>query len=675
MLRLSLVAFAVAATIGAPVQTASTIASADGTFDVGESRKILSKNSTKIAHDNIKDPVQRGRALVNGGDAVSQDKWTDDYPWLVRLMWKDDVFDASTCSGTLIDREWILTSAHCLMKRDSNDDTIRNALPAHFPHSLPALSRSPFHSVSCRPVTTLRESNSAFDRSTWYFYRSRDCGRDTNLGICADILATAINQADGNAARTIEASDTYIHPKYKSDGNFDMMLLKLDKPMYAAKPIPLSSSTPVAGADDAWVAGWGNNGGTSHKLHDGEITITRRSANVITSSYQASDGVATCFGDSGGPWFRRNDCGDYEQFGVTMSGQKIEPECTGEVYAAAIAPNLDWLCETTDSALTACSGVQAGDTLVATGHAGAHSWGDWQAWASCPDGEFAVAMQQRVEGNQGSGDDTGLNAVRMRCSDGTEITSHGGHWGGWSAWSSCSACTDKMPNGELWHDSDGDTYDCAWYGEGSNCATYGNGYANKGLTANDACCACGGGGPVAFDGFAIKNEPNQGGGDDTGANAVQMYCGSAPSEPSTNAGWGGWSNHVSCPAGKGICGFRIRIEGQGGDDTAMNDIEMKCCDAPDSMLGQRATSPCTEKPESGIPDGECCNLLLDSDPYSCELCKNYHSGALSGPANNCGVGQAKCETLSLHDGVLCDGAEPPCRFCQSAGVSRTGTAL
>ncbi|EOD14552.1 hypothetical protein EMIHUDRAFT_46343, partial [Emiliania huxleyi CCMP1516] len=158
------------------------------------------------------------------------------------------------------------------------------------------------------------------------------------------------------------------------------------------------------------------------------------------------------------------------------------------------------------------------------------SWGDWQAWASCPDGEFAVAMQQRVEGNQGSGDDTGLNAVRMRCS--------------------------------------------------SNCATYGNGYANKGLTANDACCACGGGGPVAFDGFAIKNEPNQGGGDDTGANAVQMYCGSAPSEPSTNAGWGGWSNHVSCPAGKGICGFRIRIEGQGGDDTAMNDIEMKCCDAP-----------------------------------------------------------------------------------------------
>jgi hypothetical protein len=67
MLRVSLVAFAVAATIGAPVQSAGT------SSDV---RKILSKNSTKIdtAHDNIKDPdaLQRGRALVNGCSCVTQ---------------------------------------------------------------------------------------------------------------------------------------------------------------------------------------------------------------------------------------------------------------------------------------------------------------------------------------------------------------------------------------------------------------------------------------------------------------------------------------------------------------------------------------------------------------------------------------------------------------------------
>merc|ERR1712153_75856 len=48
-------------------------------------------------------------------------------------------------------------------------------------------------------------------------------------------------------------------------------------------------------------------------------------------------------------------------------------------------------------------------------------------------------------------------------------------------------CTNT-PN---WHDADGATYDCAWYSQGSNCASYGNSYAGvAGQTANQACCAC-----------------------------------------------------------------------------------------------------------------------------------------------------------------------------------------
>merc|ERR1711865_673078 len=48
-------------------------------------------------------------------------------------------------------------------------------------------------------------------------------------------------------------------------------------------------------------------------------------------------------------------------------------------------------------------------------------------------------------------------------------------------------CTNT-PN---WHDADGATYNCAWYSQGSNCASYGNSYAGvAGQTANQACCAC-----------------------------------------------------------------------------------------------------------------------------------------------------------------------------------------
>lgn len=48
-----------------------------------------------------------------------------------------------------------------------------------------------------------------------------------------------------------------------------------------------------------------------------------------------------------------------------------------------------------------------------------------------------------------------------------------------------------------WHDSDGAEFDCIWYALDSNCASFGHQFANNGLTANQACCVCGGGAPKA----------------------------------------------------------------------------------------------------------------------------------------------------------------------------------
>lgn len=51
-------------------------------------------------------------------------------------------------------------------------------------------------------------------------------------------------------------------------------------------------------------------------------------------------------------------------------------------------------------------------------------------------------------------------------------------------------CYDS-PSG--WYDIDGPTFNCAWYSQGTRCETYGDFYQNQGKTANQACCACGGG--------------------------------------------------------------------------------------------------------------------------------------------------------------------------------------
>merc|ERR1712165_372214 len=44
-----------------------------------------------------------------------------------------------------------------------------------------------------------------------------------------------------------------------------------------------------------------------------------------------------------------------------------------------------------------------------------------------------------------------------------------------------------------WHDLDGPRFNCEWYAENDYCERFGDKYLNFGKTANQACCACGGG--------------------------------------------------------------------------------------------------------------------------------------------------------------------------------------
>ena len=150
-------------------------------------------------------------------------------------------------------------------------------------------------------------------------------------------------------------------------------------------------------------------------------------------------------------------------------------------------------------------------------------WGTWRAWAKCPAGHFVIGFQQRNEENQGSADDSTLNAVRMLCSDQSTISSYDGVWGSWSQLVQC--------------------------GSGSS-----------------------------FDAYRIRIEGDQGSSDDTAAGAVEMYCGNEMVS-ATGMAWGDWRPKRECGQGYKICGFRIRFEGVEGisDQTAMNGIEVQCC--------------------------------------------------------------------------------------------------
>ena len=124
----------------------------------------------------------------------------------------------------------------------------------------------------------------------------------------------------------------------------------------------------------------------------------------------------------------------------------------------------------------------------------------------------------KVESPQGSGDDTAANAFDLRCDD-------YGEWGSWP---------------------------------------------------RDRCSY-----QSYIVGFRAKIESPQYSGDDTALNSVALLCSDHKVlYPRNEAPWGNHPSSFSqCRARTSVCGFRQKVESnQGsGDDTALNAIQLYCC--------------------------------------------------------------------------------------------------
>ena len=162
------------------------------------------------------------------------------------------------------------------------------------------------------------------------------------------------------------------------------------------------------------------------------------------------------------------------------------------------------------------------------------TWGTWGEPVYCPPGTYVRGMSQRVESNQGSGDDTALNSVALYCADKTGVIkkpiypTNGGKWGDWSSAPTCA-------NGK---------------------------YIN---------------------GFRLKVESNRSKGDDTALNSVFVTCTDGASFELPNGGsWGTWGQTKTCSANSAVCGVSLRTEPDqgGGDDTAANNLKCHCCKLP-----------------------------------------------------------------------------------------------
>ncbi|XP_050948887.1 vitelline membrane outer layer protein 1-like isoform X2 [Labeo rohita] len=156
-------------------------------------------------------------------------------------------------------------------------------------------------------------------------------------------------------------------------------------------------------------------------------------------------------------------------------------------------------------------------------------WGSWGQRQMCPIGMYAAGFSLKVE-DPIDGDDTALNGIRLHCTKGSSQSYHDyssvqSDVGSWGRWTDIKWC----PSGFL-------------------------------------------------SAFQLRVERSQGNGDDTAANNIKFQC-SQGTLQGDGTGWGDWGDWSQTCEGKGICGISTRIEApQGrGDDTALNDVIMYCC--------------------------------------------------------------------------------------------------
>ncbi|MEM8593566.1 MAG: serine protease [Pseudomonadota bacterium] len=234
---------------------------------------------------------------IIGGVSVDNE---NRYPWMVSLLFQNDLDTFALCGGTLIAQDWILTAAHCVVKDGQG---------------------------------TVFANNKVFARVS-----------DFTLG----------NEADNEAL--VAATRIVKHPSYSAATyTNDIALIQIKRSSLAVTPIPLAGVNGVvadyesgSSVDIFNVMGWGltdtnDQGSLSARLM--EVTVDHVSDAQCRSAYAGfnlsssqlcagkfrTGGKDSCLGDSGGPLVF-DQSGQTVQVGIVSFG--------GERCAAPFAPGV-----------------------------------------------------------------------------------------------------------------------------------------------------------------------------------------------------------------------------------------------------------------------------------------------------------------------------------------------
>ena len=241
---------------------------------------------------------------IVGGTTAPKGK----YPFMVYIEATDDTGETSTCGGSLIDANSVLTAAHCITDKQEGGGFIAYQ-PANIKVWVKAWNTENLEDAKARGVKSL-----------------------------------------------------YVHDNYNDGsayGAYDVAVLNLDKRVPGVQKLELPKGNQNARIDDsgkmAIVAGWGDtvedgSGSTLlKKLKYEVVDDTDCKDNYATLNLKVDESIQMCAytpgggfcnGDSGGPLFRHMD-GDDVQIGVVSWSQGCARENLPDVYVRLTNPSIN----------------------------------------------------------------------------------------------------------------------------------------------------------------------------------------------------------------------------------------------------------------------------------------------------------------------------------------------